>query len=65
MLGGSAKSNNSKPDYKKLLNKDDPIDKMILKLAKKGELTVGVVWVKEESEEFADDYSYKKPIKNI
>ena len=65
MLGGSAKNNNSKPNFKKLLNKDDPIDKMILKLAKEGELNVGVVWVKEGSEENTDDYSYKKPIKNI
>ena len=65
MLGGSEKSNNLKPGYKELLNKDDPIDKMILKLAKKGELNVGVVWVKGESEETTDDYSYKKPIKNI
>jgi hypothetical protein len=63
MLGGSAY--NSKPDYKKLLNKDDPIDKAILELAKKGELNVGVVWVDGESEEITDEYSYKKPIKNI
>ena len=61
MLGGPAKNNNSKPDFKQLLNKDDPVDKAILELAKKGELNVGVVWVKEES----DDYSYKEPIENI
>ena len=65
LLGGSAKNNNSKPDYKRLLNKDDPIDKMILKLAKEGELNVGVVWVKGESEDYSDDYSYKEPIENI
>jgi hypothetical protein len=64
-LRGPAKNNNSKPDFKQLLNKDDPIDKMILKLAKKGELNVGVVWVKEESEDYSDDYSYKEPIDNI
>ena len=55
----------SKPNFKKLLNKDDPIDKIILELAKKGELNVGVVWVKGEFKENSDDYSYKKPIKNI
>jgi hypothetical protein len=61
LSGGSAKSNNPKPNYKRLLDKNNPIDKLILKLAKEGELNVGVVWVKDES----DDYSYKNPIKNI
>jgi len=65
MLEGPAKNNSSKPDFKELLNKDDPIDKAILELAKEGELNVGVVWVKGETEDITDDYSYKKPIKNI
>jgi len=47
------------------LNKDDPIDKLILELAKKGELNVGVVWVKENPETYIDEYSFKEPIKNI
>ena len=64
MLRGSAKNNNLKQNYKKLLNKDDPIDKLILELAKKGELNVGVVQVKEGSEDNLDGYSYKKPIEN-
>jgi len=44
------KNNNQKPtpNYKKLLDKEDSIDKQILELAKKGELTIDVVWVKEE-----------------
>ena len=33
--------------YKQLLNKKNPLDKQILKLAKKGELKVGIVKVKE------------------
>jgi len=32
-----------KPNYRKLLNKKDSVDKEILKLAKEGELKVGVV----------------------
>jgi hypothetical protein len=34
------------PDYKKLLNKKDPIDKQILDLVKQGELKIGIVWLK-------------------
>jgi len=43
------KNNKQKLTYscKKILNKKDPLDKQILKLAKKGELNVGVVQVKE------------------
>ena len=55
----------AKPNYKKLLDKDDPIDKLILELAKKGKLNVGVVWVKEEPENYSECYSYKDPIENI
>jgi len=47
------------------LNKDDPIDKLILELSRQGKLNVGVVWVKEEKEDFSDEYSYKAPIENI
>ena len=54
-----------KPNFKKLLNKSDPIDKLILELAKKGELNVGVVWVKEDSEIYPEPYSDKNPIENI
>ena len=45
-------SNNQKlpHSYRKLLNKKDPVDKQILKLEKKGELKVGIVWVKEAPE---------------
>ena len=32
-----------KPKYRKLLNKRDPIDEHILKLAKKDEMRVGIV----------------------
>lgn len=32
--------------YKKLLNKKDPIDKEIIRLVKKGELKIGTVKVK-------------------
>jgi hypothetical protein len=59
---GSANNNILKVDYKQLLNKKDPIDKLILELAKSGELNIGVVQLKEED---SDDYSYKEPIKNI
>jgi len=34
-------------------------------LAKKGELSIGVVRVKEEPINYSDDYSYKEPIQNI
>ena len=35
-----------KKEYKKVLNKKDPVDKEILKLIKKGELKIGVVPIK-------------------
>ena len=53
------------PDYKKLLNKKDPLDRLILNLAKQGELKVGVVWVKEENEHPSEQYLYKHLHKNI
>ena len=65
LLWGSADNKSIKPDYKKLLNKRDPIDKIILELAKKGTLSVGVVWVKENLEDYPEGYSYKEPIENI
>ena len=54
-------ANNKKlgADYKKLLNKKDPIDKQILKLAKQGELKVDVVWMDKEKKHFSEKYSYK------
>lgn len=64
-MEGSTKNNITKPNFKQLLNKKDPIDKLILEMAKNGELKVGVIQLGEESKEFTDDYSYKKPIKNI
>jgi len=50
LKGGPANNKILEPDYKKLLNKKDPLDKQILNLAKPGELKVGVVWIKEENE---------------
>jgi len=47
------------------LNKSDPLDKLILELAKKGELNVGVVWVREETEIYPEQYSYKDLITNV
>jgi len=35
-------------DYKKLLNKKDPIDRQILNLVKKGDLKIGIVMIKGE-----------------
>lgn len=48
-----------------MLNKKDPIDKQILNLAKKGELKVSVVRVKEETEYPSEGDSYKHPHENI
>jgi hypothetical protein len=44
-------------DYKRLLNKKDPLDKQILKLVKQGELKIGVVEIKEPTEDYTDKYS--------
>ncbi|UCD13476.1 MAG: hypothetical protein JSW60_07955 [Thermoplasmatales archaeon] len=46
-------------DYKKLMDEDDPIDKLILELAEKGELKVGIVEVKEERWRFLKKYMHK------
>jgi len=43
-------------DYKDLLDKEDPIDKLILELAGKGELKVGAVVVKGERWHFLKKY---------
>jgi hypothetical protein len=43
-------------DYKELLDEEDPIDKLILELAEKGELKVGTVEVKGERWRFFKKY---------
>lgn len=40
--GQTMKKSKTKPKYRKLLKKKDPVDKHILGLAKEGELKVGV-----------------------
>lgn len=42
--------------YKELLDEENPIDKLILELAEKGELKVGTVEVKEERWRFLKKY---------
>lgn len=43
-------------DYKQLMDENDPIDKLILDLAEKGKLKVGIVEVKEERWHFFKKY---------
>ncbi len=43
-------------DYKQLMDENDPIDKLILDLAGKGKLKVGIVEVKEERWRFFKKY---------
>jgi hypothetical protein len=43
-------------DYKRVLNRKDPFDKEILNLVKQGELKIGVVEIKEPSENISDKY---------
>ncbi|UCF12946.1 MAG: hypothetical protein JSW06_01485 [Thermoplasmatales archaeon] len=50
------KSEEWRLDYKELLDEEDPIDKLILELAEKGELKVGTVEVKEERWRFFKKY---------
>ena len=42
--------------YKEVLDEENPIDKLILELAEKGELKVGTVEVKEERWRFLKKY---------
>ena len=46
-------------EYKKLLNKKDPIDKQILELTKKGELDIKIVELEEDIKNPSGKYSYK------
>ena len=46
-------------EYKKLLNKKDPLDKQILKLTKKGELEIKIVELKEDIKNPSEKYSHK------
>lgn len=43
-------------DYKQLMDENDPIDKLILDLAGKGKLKVGIVEIKEERWRFFKKY---------
>ena len=56
---GSANNKKLESDYKKLLNKNDPLDKQIIMLAKEGELKISVVPIKAENEYSSEKYSYK------
>jgi hypothetical protein len=44
------------PDFKKLLNEKDPIDKLVLELAMDGKLKVGTVIIKGERFHFLKKY---------
>jgi len=46
-------------EYKKLLNKKDPLDNQILKLTKKGELEIKIVELKEDIKKPSEKYSHK------
>ncbi len=46
-------------EYRKLLNKKDPLDKQILELTKKGELDIKIVELKEDIKDPSEKYSYK------
>ena len=46
-----------KLEYEKLLNKKDPLDQRILKLAKKGKLKLEIVEIKEGNEDSFKKYS--------
>ncbi len=45
----SSSNKKSIVNYKKLLNKREPLDNLILKLVKQGELEIGVVKIKDEN----------------
>jgi len=45
-------------DYKKLFNKKEPLDNLILELAKKGELEIGVVTI-DDDKKHSDSYNVK------
>jgi hypothetical protein len=47
-------------EYKKLLNKKDPLDQMILELVKENELRVNFVEVKGEDKVHHQEYSREK-----
>jgi hypothetical protein len=62
LVGGNLKEGTKnkfelEEDYRKLLNKKDLFDKQILKLVKHGELSIGVVEIKEPKEAYQDKYS--------
>ena len=46
-------------EYKKVLNKKDPLDKQILELTKKGELNIKIVELKEDIKNPSEKYSKK------
>ena len=46
-------------EYKKLLNKKDPLDRQILELSKKGQLNVQVVELKREAGNPSEKYTRK------
>ena len=60
MKNDLASSKQYEPDFKKLLNERDPIDKLVLELIEEGELKVGTVVVKGERFHFL-----KKHINNL
>jgi hypothetical protein len=49
MIGEKNHQKRSNDKYKKVLNKNDPFDQLILELAQKGVLGVGVVGIGQES----------------
>lgn len=56
---GSANNKTLEQGYEKLLNKNDPLDKQIIKLVKQGRLKVCIVSIGPENEHSSEKYSYK------
>jgi hypothetical protein len=57
MPKGSKKYDLWEAEYRKLLNKKDPLDQAIIELAEKQELTIDLVDVKDEARNRSRSYS--------
>ncbi len=64
MLDGS-NNNIRETDNWKLSNQNDPIDKLIIELAEKGELKVKLVNIKGKNKRFLKKYSFKSILPKI
>ena len=62
VMGRKNHQKTSDRKYRKVLDKNDPLDQLIMELGQKGVLDIGVVGIAQELGDFPEDDYTRKPV---